>query len=206
MSDLSQQPDDGRSAPTPLLVGPVDELEPAIVIEPVHGVALLGTGTVIMGLTPPLSISVAPSGIMPPLSIELELLPGFDSGEAVPPRDSVCEEVQLDVEVVDGTAVNPPPSNVEVAPIVIPVPEAFIPDSPELQFTVTVGLTPPGSISVAPSGMPVPLDPLGPSVPSGEVAPIAGVLIEVCACPAPQPIRTTAAIASNLRIDISCRC
>jgi len=190
------------------------------VIEPVHGVALLGAGTVIMGLTPPLSISVAPSGIMPPLSVELEPPPGFDSGEAVPPGDSVCEEVQLDVEVVDGTAVNPPPSNVEVAPIVIPVmpeafvpvvPEAFIPDSPEpnplaLQFTVTVGLTPPGSISVAPSGMPVPLDPLGPSVPSGEVAPIAGVLIEVCACPAPQPIRITAAIASNLRIDTSCRC
>jgi hypothetical protein len=191
-----------------LLVGPVDELEPAIVVKPAHGVALVGAGTVMMGLTPPLSISIAPSGIVPPLSVELELPPEFDSGEAVPPGDSVCDEVQLDVEFVDGTAVNPPPSNVEVAPIVIPVmPEAFVPDSPEplaLQFTVTVGLTPPGSISVAPSGMPVPLDPLGPNVPSGDVAPIAGVLIEVCACPAPQLIRITAALAINLRIDTSC--
>jgi hypothetical protein len=52
--------------------------------------------------------------------------------------------------------------------------------------------------------MPLPLDPLGANVPSGDVAPIAGVPIEVCARPAPQLSKITAAIASNLRIDTSC--
>jgi hypothetical protein len=205
--DLSQQPD---GAPTLTLVDPAAEVEPTIVAEPAHGVALLGAGTVSMGLTPPLSNSVAPSGIVPPLSLRLELPPGLDSGEAVPAGDSTCDDVQLDVEVADPVALNPPPSKVEVAPVPV-VLGALAPDIPKLdplalQFAVAAGLTPPGSISVAPSGMPVPLDPVEPSVPSGEVAPIADVLVGLCARPAPQLIRITAVIASNLRIDTSCRC
>jgi hypothetical protein len=191
-------------------VDAVAELGPAIVVDPAHGVALLGAGTLSMGLTPPLSISVAPSGIVPPLSEEFEVTPGLDSGEAVAPEDSSCVDAQLDIEVADPATINPPPSKVEVAPVVIPVvPEAFVPnipkaDPPALQFAVAAGLRPPGSISVAPSGIPLPLDPLEPSVPRGDVAPIADVPIELCACPAPQLISISAAIGNNLRIDTSC--
>jgi hypothetical protein len=66
-------------------------------------------------------------------------------------------------------------------------------------------LRPPGSISVAPSGIPVPLDPIEPGTPSGDVGPIAGVVVEVCACAAPQLSRIADVITSHRRIGTSCR-
>jgi hypothetical protein len=189
-----------------LFADPLIALEPIVVVEPRHGVPPLGPGTVIMGLTPPLSISVAPSGIAPPSIVRLELPLGFGNGEAVPPEDSTCDDVQPEAEIVDDPD-NPPPSNVEV------VPTPLIPDRPEppplaLQFVPVAGLKPPGSTSVAPSGRPVPIDPLDPSDPSdpsGDVGPIAGVLIAFCACPAPQLIKSAAVMTSKRRIGASCR-
>jgi hypothetical protein len=92
--------------------------------EPTHGVALPGIGTG-MGLIPPLSISVAPSGIVPPLSVKPELLPGLDSGEAVPLETATPDDVQLDVEV------SPPPSKVELVPGALPVVPVLVPNIPE---------------------------------------------------------------------------
>jgi hypothetical protein len=78
------------------------------------------------------------------------------------------------------------------------------------QFAVTLWLNPPGSISVAPSGMPVPPDPFEPGMPSGDVIPTAGFitdpLVVFCARTAPQPMRITAAVTNNRRIDASRRC
>jgi hypothetical protein len=181
-----------------LLADPLIALESTVVVEPRHGVPPLGPGTVIIGLMPPLFISVAPSGIAPPLSVGIEPPLGFDNGEAVPPTDSACDAVQPEAGLVDDPD-NPPPSKVEV------VPAPLVPDRPEpaplaLQFVLVAGLKPPGSTSVAPSGRPVPIDPLDPS---GDVGPIAGMLIAFCACPAPQLIKSAVAISSKRRIGAS---
>jgi hypothetical protein len=201
--ELPQQLDSGASASTPLFAEPLIALESIVVLEPRHGVPPLGPGTVIIGLMPPLFISVAPSGIAPPSSVRLEFPLGFDNGEAVLPEDSTCDDVQPEAEIVDGPD-NPPPSNVEV------VPAPLVPDRPEapplaLQFVPVAGLKPPGSTSVAPSGRPVPIDPLDASEPNGDVGPIAGVLIAFCACPAPQLIKSAVVITSKRRIDTSGR-
>jgi hypothetical protein len=78
---------------------------------------------------------------------------------------------------------------VEFVPDIEVIPDPLDPESPEyeeplaLQLELAVELSPPGSISVAPSGMPVPLfdpvDVLEPSIPSGDVAPIAEPMVEV---------------------------
>jgi hypothetical protein len=178
---------------------------PDEVVNPVHGlmvvlvVGMLGTGAVINGLIPPLAISVEPRGIVPPLSTKLELVPGVDSGEAVPAEDT-CDDVQLDVEVVDPVAVDPPPSKVELPLVDDPV----VLEPIALQVALMAGLRPPGSISVPPSGMPVPLITLEPGTPSGDVAPIAGVLIVVWAWPVPQLNKTAAVITNNRRMGNSC--
>jgi len=164
------------------------------VVEPVHGdVIVLGIGTPISGLTPPLSISVAPSGIVPPFSVVLEVVPDVDSGEATPVEVMLLNP-QTEVELIDPIALDPPPSKVElVLPDIDVIPDPFDPESPEyeaplvLQFELAVGLRPPGSISVAPNGMPVPLfdpvDVVEPSIPSGDVAPIAEPILEPVAEP-----------------------
>jgi hypothetical protein len=176
----------------PVLVEPVAAVE-AFVVEPVHGnVVVLGIGTPISGLTPPLSISVAPSGIVPPFSVALEVVSDVDSGEAEPLEVTPVTDAQLDVELADPFEPNPPPSKDEfVPPDIDVIPDPLDPERPEneeplaLQFELAVGLRPPGSISVAPSGMPVPLfdpmDALEPNMPSGDVAPMAGVPIMLCA-------------------------
>jgi hypothetical protein len=179
----------------PVLVEPVAAVE-AVVVEPVHGnVVVLGIGTPMSGLTPPLSISVAPSGIVPPFSVVLEVVPDVDSGEATPVEVMLLDP-QTEVELIDPLELNPLPSKVEfVLPDVVVIPDPLDPESPEneeplaLQVELAVELRPPGSISVAPSGMPVPLfdpvDTLEPSMPSGDVAPMAepmaGMLIGLCA-------------------------
>jgi len=137
-------------------------------VEPAHdGIAPLNIGAVISGLTPALSSSVEPSGIVPPFNVKFEFVVVGESGEAVP----------LDV--------------------------ALLADA----FDIGAGLRPPGSISVAPSGIPValfdPLDALEPSTPSGEVAPIPGTVITLCACAAPQPSRTTAAMREKILMKSS---
>ena len=174
-----------------VLVELIAELE-VPVNEPAHGdVIVFGIGTPISGLTPPLSISVAPSGIVPPFSVVLEVVPDVDSGEATPVEVMLLDP-QTGVEFIDPVELNPLPSKVEfVLPDVDVIPDPLDPESPEyeaplaLQFELAVGLRPPGSISVAPSGMPVPpfdpVDVLEPSMPSGDVAPMAEVPIMLCA-------------------------
>jgi hypothetical protein len=106
-------------------------IDPAgVIVELAHGVVLPELGMVISGLMPALSISVAPSGMVPPLSVKLEVDPGVDSGDAVPLGDSAWVEVQLDVELADPGA-NPPPSKLELVPADVVVPEPLVPDRPE---------------------------------------------------------------------------
>jgi hypothetical protein len=178
----------------PVLVEPIDAVE-VFVVEPVHGdVIVLGIGTPISGLTPPLSISVAPSGIVPPFSVRPGFVPAIDSGEAEPLELRLFVDVQLDIELTEPVELNPPPSKLEFVPDIEAIPDPLDPESPELallalQFELAVGLRPPGSISVAPNGMPVPpfdpVDTLEPSMPSGDVAPMAeptaGMLVGLCA-------------------------
>lgn len=195
----------------PLLVDPGAKPALPMVVRPPHGDGdvMLGAGTVIIGLTPPLLSSVESSGIAPPLSLRLALAPSVDGGDAVPLVAGAGESTHADV--AEPPAATPPPSKVVVAPVVPVVPvvaEDVVPDMPSgetfvLQVGPGTGLKPPGSISVAPSGMPVPLDPIEPGTPSGDVARSPGVLIVVCASAAPQLIRIAAAITSHRRIDTS---
>jgi hypothetical protein len=168
---MFQQPDKDPSEGTPALVDPTAEPAIPIVIVPLHELIVLpGAGTVIIELTPALSISVAPSGMVPPLRVN-PLDPGIESGEAVPLDKTAEEDVQFDVEAAEPAASSPPPSKVELPAPVVP------------QLEPAAGLKPPGLISVAPSGIPVPfdpLDPLVPGVPSGEVVPMAEVPVAVC--------------------------
>lgn len=187
-------------------VGPVTAPE-LVVVAPAHdGVEPLVIGTVINGLTPPLSISVEPSGIVPPFRIKFELVPGVDTGGAVPVGLGFVVDVQPDAGAAEPVELNPPPSKVEPMPGVEPMPDALDPvmpaDIPEfadplaLQFESGAGLKPPGSISVAPSGIPVglfdSLAALAPGTPSGDVAPMPPLVIGLCAFAAPQPNSTAA--------------
>ena len=123
---------------------------------------VLGSGTTGIGLMPLVPVSVAPSGMVLPITL------GFVPDtwvEDVPPLD-VAAQVEL--------GVRPPPSKVEedVDDDVALVPPV---EAVALQAELGAGPRPPGSISVAPSGTPVPFEPFVPLVPivlSGEVAPI----------------------------------
>jgi hypothetical protein len=111
---------------------------------------------------------------------------------------------------------NPPPSKVEPMPGVDAIPDPLNPVRPEdipenavdpfvLQFETGAGLKPPGSISVAPRGIPVGLfDPLGalePGTPSGDVAPMPPLVIGLCAWAAPQPNRIAASMKGKSLIE-----
>jgi hypothetical protein len=156
-------------------------------------------GVVISGLMPALSISVEPSGIVPSFDVKFEFVPIEDGGDATPldvaPADAL---VEAQAEVMAGP--NPPPSKAEptgVETIPDPLSPVIPEDIPEyaadplvLQFAIGAGLKPPGSISVAPSGIPVvlfdPPDALEPSIPSGDVVsgdavPMPAPLIALCA-------------------------
>jgi hypothetical protein len=185
-----------------------------VVIPGVVVVVLLGAGTVIGGLTPPLPSSLAPSGIVPPLR-EVPAVPGMDSGEAVPLVETAPDDAQTDANPAEPLVpvpaippvdplLSPPPSKVDTVPIVDDAPA--VPDSPAADVDIPAGivaqpvtgagLMPPGLISVAPSGTPLGLLPVGatpPMVPNGEVAPspepvpgVVGVMV-VCADAYPQP-------------------
>ncbi|TYO67437.1 hypothetical protein FXV83_05515 [Bradyrhizobium hipponense] len=177
----------------------------------VHGAVyavpeVLGSGTAVIGLSPLVSASVAPSGIVPPTTPAVEVAGWLE------------EVVLLDVVAQLELSVMPPPSKVEdgdEALLVTPVPIEEVDDVPiapvepvALHNALTVGPRPPESISVAPSGTPAPvkllLVPLEPSVPIGEVAPIAEGPVVVCASLAALAQSSASAATNNRRrIDIS---
>jgi len=174
---------------------------------------MLGAGTPIIGLTPALLSSVAPSGMLPAME------PGDDGDIAVPtvagPTDPVAQ--LPDVMPADPVALIPPPSKAAPAPDadmpVLAVPEE---EEPTLQVGDTAGLSPPGSIPVAPSPMPAldppmpvepvdgvdPIAPIVPGMPSGDAGGM-GVVDMTCAAAAPQLNSSTTAAADNCRIETS---
>jgi hypothetical protein len=117
-------------------------------------------------------------------------------------------DVQLDAS--EPALATPPPSNVE--PDVVEVAELV----PEIPFVVDMlpriegsvgthdvaGLKPPGSISVAPSGTPVPVAALEPRIPSGDVAPMPGRVVALWAAAAPQPSKIMTVTTHARRIAI----
>jgi hypothetical protein len=171
---------------------------------------------VINGLTPALSISVEPSGIVPPFNVKFEFVVVDESGVAVPLDVALLADALVEAQAEVIVEPNPPPSKTEPATGVEAIPDPLDPVIPEdipenvdplaLQFEIGAGLRPPGSISVAPSGMPVPpFDPvatLEPSMPSGEVAPRPDVVIALCAWAAPQPNRTAAAMRGKSLMEL----
>jgi hypothetical protein len=188
------------------------------VVAPAHdGTKLLVIGTVINGLTPALLISVEPSGIAPPFNVKFELVPIVESGDAVPVDVAVLIDAPGDEQTEVIVEPNPPPSKVEPMPGVDAIPDPLNPVMPEdipelavnplvLQFESGAGLKPPGSISVAPRGIPVglfdPLDALEPGTPSGDVAPIPGMVIVLCAWAAPQPNRIAATMKGKSLMEL----
>ncbi|MDB5602906.1 MAG: hypothetical protein JWN71_4950 [Xanthobacteraceae bacterium] len=93
-------------------------------------VGMAGAGIVRIGLKPPLSISVESSGRVPPLRVLAPVVPGIDSGDAVPVEDSVLDghvalvvltaAVLTPMDAPDPVVVVPPPSNVEFVIDVVP--------------------------------------------------------------------------------------
>lgn len=136
-------------------------------------------------------VSVAPRGIERPSTLELELEGWL---EVDPPLDVVA---QLLLDVI------PPPSNVEGADDVVPLPPV---EPLALQEEPTVGPRPPGLISVAPRETPAavkPLAPLEPIVPKGEVAPIPDGAMVVCASLAAQANKSVRAAIKKRLMNIS---
>jgi hypothetical protein len=195
---------------------------PVVIVEPTHGVVLLlGAGIPINGLMPALLISVAPRGTTPPLSLVVTLAPGFDSGEAIPTDETAPdEESEQLLEAVTDPMPDPmpPPSNDDVVPRVpdaippaIPDEDESIPAQLELLNVLEVlkllepldvgpigiGPKPPGLISVAPSGIPVAVLEVEPRMPSGDVPPIPGVVMRLCAKPTWQLKRIAVAAMNN---------
>lgn len=115
----------------PKLVGPITA--PALlVVAPGHdGIEPLDIGTVINGLTPPLSISVEPSGIAPPFNVKFELVPIVESGDAVPVDVAVLIDPPGEAQTELVVEPNPPPSKVEPMVDVEPRPDAGDPVKPE---------------------------------------------------------------------------
>jgi hypothetical protein len=154
---------------------------------------VVGVGELINGLKPPLLISVAPSGMVPPFSVKLA--PAPDCGDAVPP--DTCDDPEAQPDVGELPVGSPPPSKVPPDPVADPVPAP--------QLAPGIGLSPPGSISVAPSGIPAPFDPPDvPGTPSGDVVPIADVAIELWAWAASQMNKKAVTTANARNIGISC--
>ena len=116
----------------PTVVEPITAPE-LLVAAPAHdGIKLLVIGTVMSGLTPALSISVEPSGIVPPFKVKFELGPIVESGDAVPVDVAVLTDAPGDAQTEVVVEPNPPPSKVE--PMVVdiePMPGALDPVMPE---------------------------------------------------------------------------
>jgi hypothetical protein len=132
-----------------------------------------------IGLTPALPISVAPSGMLPPPGSRPAVPPGVESGEAVPVEDTAMEDPEMQpVEAI------PAPSKVAAGEVELDWAIAA-PPTPDNGLAAEVqgaGLKPPGSIPVAPSGIPVGAPEVAALSPlRGDVAPSADVLGLVCA-------------------------
>src|SRR4029077_5261190 len=171
------------------------------VIVPRHGGVIAGGGTVSIGLTPPDPISVEPNGTPVGRTVE-PLVPsdGTAAPELTPPEIAVVEPVvQPDIEPVM------PPDVDMVDPLIPPfIPEPLVIPPNVVPQPPSIGLNPPGLISVAPIGIPVPVEPvvgnvvpvkpiipvelLMPGMPRGDVGSIteAGG-ITLCACSGPHP-------------------
>lgn len=147
---------------------------------------LLSIGIESIGLRPPLFISVAPSGIVLPITVEIDA--SWDAVVVLFEPD-----VQLEVEA------RPPPSKVEELDVVLLV----APEPLALHVELGAGLSPPGLISVDASGAPavvlLPLEPM----PSGDVVPIPDEVTAVCAIAPCQPQRSATNNPNPDRIEIS---
>jgi hypothetical protein len=165
---------------TKLVAGVIEVLDPAT-----GGIGfcigLTAIGLTGMGLSPPLPISTEPSGI-----------PAVDPGPA-DVVDVADDDAAPAVELVPHAPdvgepgngipiVNPPPSYVEGLPD-IPEDELAAHVTP---LPVSGGLRPADGSSVAPMGIPVWGTNVAPVMPGGEVAPIAGVVVLICATAGPQ--------------------
>jgi hypothetical protein len=90
-------------------------------------------------------------------------------------------------------------------PLIIPEEDEPVPVPRQLAVGVVgptgAGPKPPGLISVAPIGIPVGrLDEVEPGRPSGDVIPMLGVVVTVCAKPTPQLTITATPAMNNRRI------
>jgi hypothetical protein len=162
---------------------------------------LLGAGVTIIGLSPPPSISVAPSGMVPTPVVDAPVVPGSTRPDAVPVVALVVPQPIDPVLPVPLMPVMP------AAPLVPERPPPSKVPSPDDDKLLTVeqaepasgpgaGLKPPTLSWVAPSGMPAcdgGVLEIMPEMPSGEVAPsaepvlgIAGAIV-ICADATPQP-------------------
>jgi len=114
------------------------------------------------------------------------------------------DDVQPDVS--EAELASPPPSKVEPELAGLVADMLLVVDVPCMSGSFGTqaprGLNPPGSISVAPSGTPVPPSELEPSIPSGEVAPIPGTVVALWARAAPQPSRIMIVITHARRIGM----
>jgi hypothetical protein len=165
-------------------------------------------GATIAGLSPGVPSSVEPSGTPTPVD------PGANPVIVEPavvdvamPGDPDAPEAQL-VEIV-GIEIDPPPSKVEFDPTVCGLVVAVL----EQGAVLAVGLNPPESSSVAPSGILPPgsdgalesNEPSGDVIPIPGVAPIAGVVplpgaMPTCAMPTSQWASITRAAPAIVRI------
>ena len=175
----------------------VEPSGPTIVVELPTPQAFVTIGDVTIGLTPPLSSSVAPSGMALPGTVPV-LIPPTDDVDAMP------DAVPADVPVLQEPAVlvfMPAPSNVELEPAVLVLRQGSV----AAVGSSGDGLSPPGESSIEPSGIPTgPTEDVAPGIPRGEVAPIAGgVELSICAKLALQLKRSAAITIERLRTDTS---
>jgi hypothetical protein len=167
-----------------------------------------GAGAGSIGLMPELLSSIAPSGMVPMPSVDPAVAPDrLCVPDTVPPKGTEPQGPD--------TPTFPPPSKVELDPAVPAMPVAVmdVPFVPQSELLVVEpsgpGLSPPGSSSVEPRGMPT--WPTEPVPPSGDVIPIpgeapgpVGATCDMAGAPASNSIAQ--AIGSRHFIDVPIMC
>jgi hypothetical protein len=186
---------------------------PVIIELPGQGTAVtLGVVRGVVGLSPALPSSVAPSGIAPlivdpavnPVLVDPAFIAPMPVDDpAIPSALPAVVELQP-VEVIEFD-IEPPPSNVDIVPdIPIVDPDVPVLVVPALIHGVVLimGLSPPVFSSVAPSGIPVPCDgALEDVAPRGDVAPMPGIGATCAKLGPPLKIIRLAAMARTRRIE-----
>jgi hypothetical protein len=157
-------------------------------------IGLDGAGVVIIGLNPPLSSSVAPSGIpLRPTDVATPPFADDDTPDSVP--------------VV---AVTPQVADELIAPELRPEGMALEHGLLLAVGSNGAGLSPLGESEVAPNGIPTgPTGDIAPGTPSGDVSPIAGLFGDsgaIWAKLAPQPRSSMAEAVNRARNDPSIQC